>query len=300
MSGFMPVTECGFFPGPEGALYYELIQGEQSEQGQTFVLLAGLTRSHTVWRHVIPLLLEAHHTVLLIDNRDAGQSFRAASPYTVEAMAEETAGLIASLDLGPFNLVGHSMGGFMALYIAAALKDQVSHLILCSTAVKQVDAAKVYLQHRIDLVQDQEAASGSGSFSISEASIRKVLPLLYSQAFCKDAGKVQEVVDYECGHPYPQAPDAFRRQAQACVAHDASAILARITAPTLLLTGDQDPYYTPEVAEYAATQLQAAKDEVHVIVGSAHMLQIEQPKAMWEAIQAFTSDQAGGSGAALC
>ena len=171
----------------------------------------------------------------------------------------------------------------MAIYIAAALQDKVASLILCSTTDKQPAAGKKYLTTRIT---SMKASASEEASSASEADIRAAIPMLYAKENQQKA-LIDEIVAFETANKYPQSAMSFIRQAQACIDFDASEIVNKIISPALVVTGEEDPYYTPAVAEALAKKLPAGT-KVAIIPSAAHMIQIEQPQAVGEKIVEFT------------
>jgi 3-oxoadipate enol-lactonase len=100
------------------SLYYKIIDHSQSQE--VCILLGGLTRDHTIWRKIVPFL-QNEYTIIVLDNRDAGRSTTPNQAYTIEEMAEDTAALIIGLELPPVHIIGHSMGGFIGIHLAAIL-----------------------------------------------------------------------------------------------------------------------------------------------------------------------------------
>lgn len=260
--------------------HYKILEST-TPNPETLMLLGGLSRDHTIWRKVVGKL-QKHYRLILPDNRDAGQSSKVGlADYSIKELAEDMIALIQHLELDALHLAGHSMGGFMALYIAEALPDKVKSLILCSTAEKQVPAGKAYLEKRIQLM---EAGTTDHASTASEQDIRAILPMLYAPANLTPAFS-QEIIDFETKNSYPQSAKSFIRQAKACAAHDATNILQNIQAPCLVITGEQDKYYTPAVAANLASKL--PNNQVEVIPNAAHMIQIEQPEILISLIDSF-------------
>lgn len=115
------------------------------EGGESVLLIAGLGLQLHAWPlPLITALTGAGFGVVCFDNRDAGRSFRAATPtpaktalllrrlpaglYRLEDMAEDAALLIARLGLGAVHAVGMSMGGMIAQSLAARHPERVASL----------------------------------------------------------------------------------------------------------------------------------------------------------------------------
>lgn len=113
-------------------IYYE-IHGE----GEPVVLIAGLNSDHTLYRGIIPWLAERYQ-VVAFDNRGVGQTDKPDIPYSIEMMADDTAGLLDALGIEQAHILGTSMGGRIAAALALKHPRQVKSLILVSTIVKSL------------------------------------------------------------------------------------------------------------------------------------------------------------------
>lgn len=111
-------------------MYYE-----QSGSGQPLVLIAGLGLDVCDCRKLIEALA-AHHRVLAFDNRGAGRTDMPDAPYTLAQMSDDTAGLMRTVEVGPADVVGISMGGRIALELALKDTGLVRSLILASTSAR--------------------------------------------------------------------------------------------------------------------------------------------------------------------
>lgn len=104
---------------------------EEHGQGEPFVLIHGLGASHSVWRHAAPLLA-TDRRVLTVDVPGFGSAPAIAEGFDLEAVG---AALWSELPKGvPLTLVGHSMGGAIALVMASLEPSRTKRLVLCATA----------------------------------------------------------------------------------------------------------------------------------------------------------------------
>ena len=94
------------------------------------VLLHGVATSRDIWRHVIGPLSE-RRPVIAVDVPGFGASPPAGPGFELEAVADR---LVGDLGLDAFDLVGHSLGGAVAVAVAARRPDAVRRLVLVSPA----------------------------------------------------------------------------------------------------------------------------------------------------------------------
>lgn len=113
-------------------MYYE-VHGE----GEPLLLIGGLSNDVTDYRAMLPQLARRCR-VIAFDNRGVGRTDKPDMPYSISMMADDTAGLLAALGLGPVNVLGVSMGGRIAVDLALRYPQHVKSLILVSTFVKRL------------------------------------------------------------------------------------------------------------------------------------------------------------------
>ena len=124
-------------------MYYE-IHG----QGEPVVLIAGLNSDHTLYRGIIPRLAESYQ-VVAFDKRGVGQTDKPDIPYSIEMMADDTAGLLTALGIEQVHLLGTSMGGRIATALALQHPQQVKSLILVSTVMKSLKGTPMTWSRRL-------------------------------------------------------------------------------------------------------------------------------------------------------
>jgi 3-oxoadipate enol-lactonase len=103
-------------------------------QGNPLVLLHGYPLDHHLWDDVAPLL-EDTFDLILPDLRGFGESTTVDSPFTMDDYASDIAGLLDQLGVQKAAIVGHSMGGYVALAFAKLYPERVSGLGLVSSQV---------------------------------------------------------------------------------------------------------------------------------------------------------------------
>ena len=100
--------------------------------GEPLVLMMGLGADRTAWERRMAAW-DAGFACYAVDNRGAGDSDQPAGQYRTAEMADDYAGLITSLGLGPVPVIGISMGGAIAQELALNHPDLVSRLVLVSS-----------------------------------------------------------------------------------------------------------------------------------------------------------------------
>lgn len=184
-------------------LYYEL-----HGSGEPLVLILGLGLDMSECESLIAELAR-HHQVLAFDNRGAGRSDKPDIPYSIELMADDTAGLMRATGVGieQADILGISMGGRIALALALRHPELVKRLVLVSTA----------------------ARSTGRHWLVRLLGLLSLLPMM--------RGK------------YPQPRYALVRQRRASSAYNCLDRLPEIQVPTLILHGERDTIVPRRFAE---------------------------------------------------
>ncbi len=243
--------------------------------GDPCLLLQGFTMDHRGWALQIPALRDHCHCIS-IDNRDVGQSDLALGPYGVADMAADALGVLDALGIRRAHLVGHSLGGAIAQEIAIAHPQRVHRLVLISTYVAMGPLARAIFEARkLAKARLTPAEYYAATF-----------PWTYSDADYAVPGQVEAILQLAAANPNPQPYEAFCRQSDAVLSYNSSDRLGRITAPTLVLTGDADLSTNLEQSERLRDAIPNA--QLHVIPGGGHgILWTQHATQVNEALVAF-------------
>ena len=121
-------------------LYYELYGA-----GDPLVLVAGTGISLAPWRVFQVPEFSRRYQVLIYDHRGLGRSDKPDVPYSTRLFAKDCAGLMDALGIGKAHIMGHSMGGRVAQWIALDHPEKVRSLVLSGTGSgKYSDALEDY------------------------------------------------------------------------------------------------------------------------------------------------------------
>ncbi len=235
------------------------VQGE----GDPLLMIMGLSFSLLDWGTELPELLSQQYKVILFDNRDAGETSPATGTYTTAQMAEDAASLLELLGEAKAHVFGISMGGMIAQKFALNHANQLNKLILGCT---MAGGTCSQFSPPADL----------GNSSILE----QLFPLEFLQV---NQGRLIEFL--QTTTPYHSQGEALIRQYQAMSTHDTCDLLAKITAPTLVITGDSDRIIPPQNSEFLAKNIPNAKLEV--LTDAGHAFCFSHPEAAAAAIIDF-------------
>ena len=227
-------------------------------EGPALVLLHHFGGSARTWQPVIACIGDRRRCVA-IDLPGFGGQAAHPGPYTVAAMADLVAAHIVELGLDDYTLVGHSMGGKVALALAARRPAGLGSLILL--APSPPSAEPIDPRQRATML----AAWGSKSSlaHIVDAVTVRPLPVEIRATLLDDMLGV--------------AHDAWDSWLRVGSREDNTLSMARISVPVLVLSGDGDTAIPTAVIE-AKLLPRLANVTLSVIAGAGHLLPLEAVK----------------------
>ena len=101
---------------------------------------------------------------------------------------------------------------------------------------------------------------------------------------------MKDTITLLASNPNPIEPDAYDRQARAYLQFDALDRLGSITAPTLVIVGEQDLLTPPWVAREVADGIPGARFELITGDGSSHVLPLERPDDFNQQVMSFLAE----------
>jgi pimeloyl-ACP methyl ester carboxylesterase len=239
-------------------LYYEM-----HGQGEPLVLIMGLGANTNGWDMQVPTF-SRELQVIAFDNRGSGRSDKPASRYSIHLFADDTAALMDALGIASAHVYGQSMGGLIAQELALSYPQRVRTLVLGSTSCGGRQAVAALPEH-ITLMASLNTLS-------PEEAAKKGLPLMYSDEFI--ARKRQDLIARALAEAELRPPpDAFARQVQAAVSHEAYDRLPQIRCPTLVISGSDDKIVPAENSRILAERIPNA--ELVVLPKAGHGYLVE-------------------------
>lgn len=251
----------------EGArIHYEI-----AGKGPPLLLIAGTASDGASWTPLVPLL-QQRFQLLLIDNRGCGRT-EVEGDITLEQMAGDAAALLAHLGIASADVVGHSLGGYLGLMLAAEHPERVRRLVtLCSgtmSAASRVlfgDMARLYFT------------------TAPEDWFRLLYQWLFSERFFADAAGVADAAAASAGYAYRQSPGDFARQV-AAIERGGSVDLGRVGCPVLAVAAELDLLAPPKAVLALHAKVPGVRHAR--VAGAAHSVHWEQPQAVAEAVLGF-------------
>jgi pimeloyl-ACP methyl ester carboxylesterase len=222
-------------------LAYE-VQG----QGPPVLLIQGVGIHGNGWRPQVEVLSD-RYTCLSFDNRGMGESQPAGAPVTVEQMAEDAVALLDAEGWGSAHVIGHSLGGLVALHLALTARQRVRSLALLCTFAGGRDAAPptprmiwIGLRTRVGTRRMRR---------------RAFLQLVMSPGTIAEGGadEMAERLAPLFGHDLADQPPIVSKQLAAMRAYDASSRLGELAGlPSLVVNAVHDPIAPPSAGRVLA------------------------------------------------
>jgi pimeloyl-ACP methyl ester carboxylesterase len=240
----------------------------------TLLLLAGIASDHASWGPLLPLLTDHYH-IVMPDNRGAGQTRCHASHVTLEAMAEDAVAVLDHLEITEAHVLGHSMGGMIAMDLASRFPARVDNLVLAATTPKATP-------HAAALMRDLATLRTAGA--PEETWFRLLFQFLFRTSFFDNPEGVSEAARLSVD--YPHTPDAAQFASQVAALERQNLLdIGLIKAPTLFLAGEEDILFPPDqtLPAFAGIDHRATR----IIKGAAHSIHWDQPSEVAKSVLAF-------------
>jgi len=252
------------------------IYWDEHGTGAPLLLIMGLGWPSYAWYRTRPIL-NARFRTIAFDNRGVGQSDAPPGPYSIAQMASDAAAVLSAAKVNTAHIFGVSMGGMIAQEFALQYPKKVRSLILGCTAAGGPEAVRA----------DQAALQVLMTRSQNPDDFAKAIsPFIY------DPGTAQKRIDEDTEVRrkwYPSA-DAYFAQLQAILAWESYSRIAQITAPTLVIHGQNDRLVPAENGKMIAARIPGAK--LVLLPNASHIFATDQTEAAHAAILEFLGAQA--------
>jgi 3-oxoadipate enol-lactonase/4-carboxymuconolactone decarboxylase len=245
-------------------LFYRL---EGRSELPALVLSHSLGCDHSMWAQQMPALLD-HFQVLRYDTRGHGASGVPAGDYTLDQFGEDVLALADNLNLARFAFCGLSMGGAVGQWLAINAPQRLTRLVLANTSPKFGTP---------DIWNDRRKAVLEGGM---QAIVDAIMQRFFS-ADKQDSTWAQSTRAVLLGTD----PKGYAACCAALRDADNRAVLGKISAPTLVIGGDNDPSTPWEGnGSILARDIPRAKA---FRLQTAHLSNLEQPRAFTTAVLDF-------------
>jgi len=288
MSSAKPTASGGFSPTSRGNPW----DGEQPNRGAMFATVNGIRVAYTdqgegpalLFVHGFPLsrgtwsrqveAFRSTHRVIAPDLRGLGETEATDGATAMTRFAADLFALVQHLDLGPVTLVGHSMGGYIALAFAKAYPQALKGLVLVGTKAG-ADAPEAAAARRALVTRVQ----AEGTSVVVDAMAPKMLAAGNADPIMASAVR---------GFMNPATPKGVIGALLGMAERpDMAASAGLIRIRTLVVAGTADAIMP--VAEAEALVRAIPEAQLELIPGAGHLLALEAPEAFNAVLKAWLS-----------
>lgn len=237
--------------------------GGNLDSNNTCMLIQGLgCEAETIWPSMIAELQQIHdgYQYIAFDGRGIGQS--SGWPKSLQELADDAAAVLEHEGCGPAHIVGHSLGGVVAMILAAQYPEKIKSLTLMNTVPQYSEKTRSGFMWRAEQVRT------TGSVS---TIFETVIPRSFgSQAQTNNARMIQAFQ----GMLSRQSPTAYAQLCELAAANDSWDVFRRIDKPILFMSGAEDATTSSAVMQPLANY--KGGDFVEIL-DAGHNPPLEQP-----------------------
>ncbi len=239
---------------------------EDEGEGPVIVCVHGLGGSSNTFTPLMPAL--TRYRVIRPDLLGSGRSQKAEGALSIDRFVQALLSMCTRLGIQQAHWVGHSMGTIVCQHVAVAQPALVKSLCLFGPLMAPADPMRQALRVRASKARSEGA---SGMQDITQALLAGALSADSRQRLPLAVAFVRESLMRQEGEAYARNCDALA-DAQA-------ARVERISAPTLLVTGDEDGVAPPQAVRAMAEKFHSARStRVVVLPHCGHWTPVERPQ----------------------
>lgn len=242
--------------------------------GVPVVLSHSLFFDHTMFDALGELLVKAGHRVVAYDHRGQGASNAATrDEMSMDQLTDDAAALIAELGLGRVHFLGNSMGGFIALRLAARHPELLLSAITVGSSAEEEHQLEQFgpIVERLGEVGGAELIDTLLYIMFGDTSLADQTPQVQTwRASMEQLGSSIGDAAYQVIHRESLVEE-----------------LAGVSVPVLAISGTEDHAYPPPISD---KNIANATGGAHVRVDAAgHSTSLEQPELVAEHVLKFIS-----------
>ena len=247
-------------------------------KGDPILLISPAQADMNAWEPSTLGQLSSNNTVIVFDNRGVGNTTTGSRPFSVQQFANDTAGLMDALKIQKADVLGYSLGSFVAQQLVVTHPEKVDRLILLASSCggkESIPHSPEPLKMVIDVVN--KIANGT---DVTPQEVKALLAQGLGSGWLKLHPNALETI------PIPEAKDLFRsispennlqqlKAGEDWMATNWNGVcdeLTKLSIPTLIMTGTDDtnvpqPNSLVIAAKIPAAWLVQFKDAGHALPG---------------------------------
>ncbi len=262
-----------YFTNKHHKIYYE-----ERGEGDPLLMIAGLASDSQSWLPVI-VPLSKRFRLITIDNRGTGRSDSDNNDLTIDDLAGDVAALINHLGIEKVNILGHSMGGMIAMSFAVNYPELVDNLILVATTVKAGSRNIMLFNSWLEMLDNGMK---------KESWFKNIYYWLFTPSFFNDEQLVEQAVKMSLNYRFIQSDESFKNQIQTIVRFDFVESVAKLNARTLIMRGENDILFNKECTDDLSS---VTNSHTVIIPDAAHSVHMDNPAAFIKEVTDFLSDE---------
>ena len=254
------------------------VQGE----GEPLLLIPYTSADHACYAFQLPFYTE-HFSCIAVDLPGSGESDKPGGPYSTEGYADQVAGFLAAVGVERAHVAGVSLGAAVGIHLAARHPGRVRSLSLHSGWHVSDDYLKIVL--------GQWRALASTLPTVADVVIQGIFPWCFTpELYAEKPDYIKALADFVRGRP-AQPLEAFIRESNAVIAHDAQAQLAKIRTPTQITFGRHDMVTSTRFADRIKNGIKGS--ELLIFEGCSHAPIYEKVEEFNQKSLAFLNKHSG-------
>ena len=262
-------------------------------KGDPILLISPAQADMNAWLSPNLSELSSNHTVIVFDSRGVGNTTTGNRPFSIQQFANDTAGLLDALKIQKADVLGYSLGSFIAQQLAVTHPDKVNRLVLVATSCggkESIPPSPELPKMVIDIINKI-----ANDTPVTSQEVKALLSQSWGTGWLKLHPNFLETI------PIPEAKDLFpsitpnNNLKQLKAGGDWTATnwngicdeLRKISIPTLIITGTDDTSVPTQNSLIIAGKIPGAW--LVQIKDAGHQLPGQYPDKMNKIIQTFLS-----------
>ena len=221
-------------------------------KGDPILLYNGASDGMDAWDPSLLRILSSNHTVIAFDSRGLGNTTMGSMPYTYQQLATDAAGLLDALKIPKADVMGYSLGSFIAQQITMMYPDKVNSLVLVGSSCGGKDHTpkpSEFLKLQAEIVN-----KSLNNVSISQEEMKELVAASVGAGWIRLHPEVLENIPTMQESKPGLTPEAMNNQNNVGKHWEdnpnwsgACDELAKLDKPTLVISGMGDNMYAPHV-----------------------------------------------------
>ena len=254
---------------------------DMAGSGQYLTLIHGAGDNLNAWYNQVPAFSQHYH-VLTYDVRGHGQTELSEREITTELWVDDLFALLNALNISETFLLGHSMGGAIALRFTLIYPEMINALILSNSIGLNSMSDRDILDMEAFRTTQIEAIKKEGMRAVFQERYRR----MFSHGFIE---KNPEIAERYKSILLKNDPHGYIRVMNGLESTHKTSDLSKITCPTLIITGEYDLLLGPAIGKTAHESIHGSQLQVF---STGHAPALEQPSEYNDTVLKFLAGAA--------